>query len=163
MAEVKKERRRKKRERDGKLACLPPSIFSALSRLNWGQQGVGSDVSESPWQPIPQPPVCTHTGCPRLVYGLHLWPDCICYGHRQFMTHFSSYFFLFRRCCSYLFPPVSALASLEPKDCISHNPPKDYISHNPPVGSLWFYNAPKKFFCLLLVQLTPLKWTKSAS
>ncbi len=141
MAEVKKERRRKKRERDGKLACLPPSIFSALSRLNWGQQGVGSDVSESPWQPIPQPPVCTHThtGCPRLVYGLHLCPDCICYGHRQFMTHFSSYFFLFRRCWSYLFPSVSALASLEPKD---------YISHNPPVGSLWFYNAPKTVFWL---------------
>jgi len=75
----------KKGERDGKLAYPAPSFFSALSRLNWGQQGVGSNVSESPWQPIPQPPVYTrthkhthtrtrvklHTTVNRLVYGLH--------------------------------------------------------------------------------------------
>ncbi len=140
MAEVKKERRRKKGERDGKLACLPPSIFSALSRLNWGQQGVGSDVSESPWQPIPQPPVCTHTqAVPGWCMVCIFAQIASVMATRQFMTHFSSSFFLFRRCWSYFFPPVSALALLERKD---------YISHNPPVGSLWFYNAPKTVFLL---------------
>lgn len=139
----KKERRRKKGARDGKLAWPSPSIFSALSRLNWGQQGVGSNVSESPWQPIPQPPVCArahthahntlvklHPTVLRLVNGLHLWPDWMCYGLRRFMTHLSS---------SSFFPSVDAvsvhISSLLflLSTCITWG--QNYISHNPPVVS----------------------------
>ncbi len=47
-------------KRDCKLAGPTQSVFSDLSRLNGGQQGVGPDMSESPWQPILQPPTHAH-------------------------------------------------------------------------------------------------------
>lgn len=108
----KKERRRKKGKRDGKLAskhflCL---VKAKLRAAGSGVQCVRISVATNPSASRlhTHTRVKLHPTVPRLVYGLHLWPDCIFYGHRQFMTHFSSSISLFRCCCSYLFPPVSA-------------------------------------------------------